>query len=100
MNIAEIRWACCSSLEDLGVATSPTIKGKLDFRETNQEYMESFDVKAPFDQEKLDRAVGRSQCSRREMDRGIWENPLYYLTLKSYLKAKDRIRSAKVQKSA
>jgi hypothetical protein len=79
-------------LASLGLdATSPTIKGKLDFRETNQEYMESFDVKAPFDQEKLDRAVGRSQCSRREMDRGIWENPLYYLTLKSYLKAKDDV---------
>lgn len=77
-------------LASLGLdGTPPTIKGKLDFRKTNQKFMESFNTKAPFNQAFLDEALGRSQCSRREMDQCIWDNPLYYLTLESYLKTKD-----------
>lgn len=77
-------------LASLGLdATPPTIKGKLDFRKTNQEFMESFNIAAPFDQEKFYGAVGRSECSKQQMDRCIWEEPLYYLTFESYLKAKD-----------
>lgn len=69
-------------------ATPPLIKGKLHFRETNQLIMNNLDTVAPFNQALLDEALGRSQCSRQEMDRCVWDNPLHYLTLEGYLRAK------------